>query len=111
MKFPKLTKRDYVGIAILIIVSFLLVLPSYIPKNGCEIAKADYKCATAKDTMIENCAYWGKYQCDSSKDVSLPDIEWYIGNLCKIQNNLHNTGLDCTNLKMACNQITGTTVC
>jgi len=113
-RFPfkiKLSKLDIIAIIILIIFVILVTIPVYAPKGGCEVARAGYKCASFKDVMIENCVYWGDYNCDTSADVSLTQIEWYIENLCNLQNQYHNTGLDCSNLKSACNQITGSNVC
>lgn len=107
----KLTKKDILAIMILIIFIILVIAPQYYPKGNCEIARPDYKCASIKDVMIENCNYWGKYSCNTNADVSLPQIEWYILNLCKLQNQYHNTGLDCSDLKSACNKITGSQVC
>lgn len=107
----KLTRVSIISIFILIVVVALLAIPTYLPKGNCEVARPDYKCVPFKTALIENCAYWGKYNCNTSADVSLPQIEWYIGNLCDLQNQYHNTGLDCSNLKQACNQITGTTTC
>ncbi len=101
----KLTKQDKIAIIALIIFVVIFSLPVYLPKGGCEIARPGYKCESAKDVMIENCEYWGQYGCDSSKDSSLPQIEWYIENLCGIHNDYHNAGLDCSNLKIACNQL------
>lgn len=111
-RFPiKLSKWDILSIIILIIFVILVTIPVYIPKGECEVARPGYKCASVKDVMIENCVYWGNYSCDTSADVSLTQIEWYIENLCNLQNQYHNTGLDCSNLKSACNQITGSNVC
>ena len=107
----KLSKADYIAIIVLIVFLILVSIPTYAPKDDCEVARPDYKCASLKDVMIENCNYWGEYQCNTNADVSLPQIEWYIGNLCKLQNQYHNTGLDCSNLKLACNTITGNQVC
>ncbi|MEM5790832.1 MAG: hypothetical protein QXP77_02190 [Candidatus Aenigmatarchaeota archaeon] len=110
-KFPKLSKVDIASIIFLIIFFILVSLPNYMPKNGCEVARPAYKCASFKDVMIENCVYWGNYNCDTQADISLPQIEWYIDNLCELQNKYHNSGLDCSNLKKACNQITGNQTC
>lgn len=107
----KLRKIDVLAIIALIIFVIVVTIPGYAPKDNCEVARPDYTCASLKDVMIENCNYWGKYSCDTSADVSLPQIEWYILNLCKLQNQYHNTGLDCSDLKSACNQITGNQTC
>jgi hypothetical protein len=107
----KLTKKDILAIMILIIFIILVIIPQYYSKGNCEIARPDYKCASIKDVIIENCNYWGKYSCNTNADVSLPQIEWYILNLCKLQNQYHNTGLDCSDLKSACNKITGSQTC
>jgi len=107
----KLSKTDYVGLIFLIVFLILVAIPTYAPKDDCEIARPEYKCASIKDVMIENCNYWGKYQCNTNADISLPQVEWYIGNLCELQNQYHSAGLDCSNLKLACNTITGNQVC
>jgi hypothetical protein len=107
----KLTRTDILAIIALIIFIILVTIPQYISKDNCEVARPNYKCASLKDVMIENCNYWGKYECDTNADVSLPQIEWYILNLCKLQNQYHGTGLDCSDLKSACNKITGSQTC
>jgi len=107
----KLTRTDILAIIVLIIFIIVVTIPQYISKDNCEVARPDYKCASLKDVMIENCNYWGKYECDTNADVSLPQIEWYILNLCKLQNQYHGTGLDCSDLKSACNKITGSQTC
>jgi len=107
----KLTKWDIVSIIALIIFVILVSIPTYLSKGECEVARPAYKCASFKDVMIENCIYWGNYSCNTSADVSLPQIEWYIDNLCKLQNQYHSSGLDCSNLKAACNQITEKQTC
>ena len=107
----KLTKWDIVGIAALIIFLVLVSIPTFLPKDSCEVARPANKCATFEDVMIENCNYWGEYDCDTSADASLVQIEWYIGNLCNLQNQYHSTGLDCSTLQIACNQITGEQTC
>jgi len=107
----KLTKIDIVSIIALIIFVIIVTIPVYIPKGECEVARPGYECASLKDVMIENCVYWGNYSCNTGADVSLPQIEWYIENLCKLQNQYHNSGLECSNLKLACNQITKNQTC
>ena len=107
----KITKIDVIGLIALIVFIILLSIPTYLPKDSCEVARPDYKCASLKEVMIENCAYWGKYSCNTSADASLTQVEWYIGNLCDLQNKYHGTGLDCSDLKSACNQITGIHTC
>ncbi len=111
LKLPKLSKWDFAAIAALVIFLVLVLIPVYIPKGECEIARPAYKCASARSVMIENCEYWGKFECDSSKDISLPQVEWYIGNLCKIANRNHNYGYNCANLKSTCNQVTEKQTC
>jgi hypothetical protein len=112
-KLPKLTRKDQIGIAVFLIVVVLLAIPVYYrPNPDCEVARPNYKCESAKNVMIENCAYWGKFGCDSSKDESLPQVEWYIKNLCQIHNQDHaGNQLDCTSLLHACNQVTGNATC
>ena len=111
-KMPKLGKKDWLGIAFLLAVVILLAVPAYYrPNPDCEVARPDYKCASAKDVMIEHCVYWGEFRCDSNADNSLPQVEWYIGNLCSIHNADHADKLDCTNLMHACNQVTGNVTC
>jgi len=107
----KLTKIDIISIIALIIFVILVTIPVYLPKENCEVARPGYKCASLKDVMIENCIYWGNYSCNTDSDVSLPQIEWYIGNLCNLQNQYHSSGLECSNLKKACNQITENQTC
>ncbi|MEM5814630.1 MAG: hypothetical protein QXD77_02335 [Candidatus Aenigmatarchaeota archaeon] len=104
-RFPKLAKKDWLGVAIFIIVVALLAIPVYYrPNPDCEVARPAYKCETAKNVMIEHCAYWGKYECDTAADNSLPQVEWYIKNLCEIHNKYHSDQFDCANLRHACNQ-------
>ncbi len=106
-----LTKWDKISIVALVVFIILMAIPQYMPKGECEIARAGYECESAKNVMIENCEYWAKYNCDTSADVSLPQIEWYTENLCEIHNKNHNAGLDCANLKAACNQVSGKSLC
>jgi hypothetical protein len=111
-KIPlKFRRRDIVAIVILILFVIVVTIPTYISKDDCEVARPEYKCASFKNVMIENCVYWGNYSCNTASDVSLPQIEWYIDNMCKLQNQYHNSGLDCSNLKQACNQIVGNQTC
>lgn len=111
-KFPvKLGKFDLIAIAALAGFIVLMAALIYAPKGNCEVARAGFACVPAKEVIIEDCNYWSKWNCDSTKDASLPDIEFQIGSLCKIQNSLHGSGLDCSNLKIVCNQITGKQVC
>jgi len=109
----QLTKKDKIGIAILISVVILLAIPVYYrPNPDCEVARPAYKCESAKNVMIEHCEYWGKFNCDTSADTSLPQVEWYIKNLCEIHNKgNHPEDFDCSNLKHACNQATGKQTC
>jgi hypothetical protein len=107
----KLSKWDKISIIALIIFVILVSIPVYIPKGECEVARPGYKCASLKDVMIENCVYWGEYDCITEADISLPQIEWYIENLCNLQNQYHQTDLDCSNLKIACNEIVGNQTC
>lgn len=107
----KVTKWDVLGIAVLLIFLILTAIPTWFPSGDCEVARAGYKCDTLEEVMKENCVYWGSFDCDTSADVSLTQIEWYIDNLCDLQNRYHNTGLDCSNLRGACNQIVGENVC
>jgi len=105
----KLTKKDIAGIAILVVfVAFFTILLNS-DTGECQIARPGYKCASAKDVMIEHCSYWGEFECNTDADVSLPQVEWYIQNLCNIASEDYQ--LDCSNLKLACNQITGMTTC
>jgi len=107
----KLGKWDLMALAALVGFIILMAALVYAPKNGCEVARAGGTCVPAKDVLVENCNYWAKFGCDSAKDASLPDIEFEIAGLCKIQNNLHGAGLDCSNLKMVCNQMVQKQVC
>lgn len=106
---PKLTKHDKIAIAILIIFVILVSIPVYAPKGDCEVARPGYKCDSVKNVMIENCNYWAKYNCNTAADSSLVQIEWYIKNLCDYQSKKQS--LDCSNLKNACNQISGKQLC
>jgi hypothetical protein len=110
-KIPKMTKWDKISLVLVLIFVILMAIPVYKDKNGCEVARPGYKCESAANVMIEHCTYWGKYNCDTNSDVSLPQVEWYIENLCDIHNQNHNAGLDCTNLKTACNIISGQSLC
>lgn len=107
----KLGKWDLMALAALAGFIILMAVLIYAPKGGCEVARAGFACVPAKDVLIEDCNYWSKWNCDSTKDASLPDIEFQIGSLCKIQNNLHGQVLDCSSLKNACNQITEKQAC
>ncbi len=104
MQFPKLTKADYAAVAALIIfVSFFAYIANK-DKGDCEIAQAGYKCESIKNVLVENCNYWGNFSCDSAKDVSLPQIEWYIGNLCNLGKDKYKF-TDCADLKNVCNGV------
>ncbi|MBU5557481.1 MAG: hypothetical protein QW751_00145 [Candidatus Aenigmatarchaeota archaeon] len=109
--FKSWRRIDWIALAVLIIFVILVSIPVYLPKGGCEVARPGYKCESAKNVLIEHCNYWGNWSCDTSADVSLPQVEWYIGNLCKIHNQYHSDKLDCSNLKLACNQATQNTTC
>ncbi len=111
ISIPKFTRRDWVALAVLLITVALLAIPIYTDKKGCEVARPAFKCESAKNVMTEHCGLWEKYSCDTSKDVSLPQVEWYIENLCKIHNSLHSDKLDCNNLKAACDALTGLNKC
>ena len=112
LKVPfKVSKTDILSIIVLIIFIAFLSYPTYAPKGECEVARPANKCASFKDVMVENCVYWGKYNCNTASDVSLPQIEWYIQNMCNLQNQYHNSDLDCSSLKQACNQIVGNQTC
>jgi len=107
----ELSRKDIAGIAFLALFVLAVSIPGWLPKGGCEVARPNYECASFEAVMIENCGYWGTYDCDTGADASLPQIEWYIQNLCNLQNQYHGTGLDCSNLKSACNQISQAQVC
>lgn len=111
IKKIKLGKWDILALAALAGFIILMAALIYAPKGGCEVARAGATCVPARDVLVEDCNYWAKFGCDSTKDAGLPDIEFEIGSLCKVQNSLHGSGLDCSNLKMACNRITGKQVC
>ncbi|MBU5575251.1 MAG: hypothetical protein QXF15_02275 [Candidatus Aenigmatarchaeota archaeon] len=104
-------KYDWISLIIMIIIFISITIFVNMPKNGCEIARPGYKCESAWNVMKENCIYWGNWSCDSSKDISLPQIEWYILNLCQIHNRYHENKLDCNNLKAACNIVTEKNIC
>jgi len=105
----KITKTDIIAVTALVIFVFLMAMPIYFPATDCEVARPGYKCETAKNVMIEHCEYWGEFDCDTTADNSLPQVEWYIENLCEIAN--RHEPLDCANLKLACNQVTGEETC
>ncbi len=107
----KLTKRDIAILAIFIVFLILISIPAYRDKHGCEVARPGYECASAKEVLIENCEYWAKYNCNTSADISLPQIVWYIKNLCKIANEYHNYGYDCTNPEKVCNSVLERNAC
>ena len=109
LKLPKLTMKDKIAVLILVIFLVVVTMPVYSPRDECEVARPGYECASAHDVMIEECEYWGEYDCDTSADVSLLQVEWYIENLCEIAKK--GEALDCSNLKLACNQVTGKQVC
>jgi len=108
-KIPKLTKMDIIAVIALIAFIALMAWPIYFPGDDCEVARPGYKCESAKTVMIEHCAYWGNFSCNSNADVSLPQVEWYIQNLCDIAKT--HESIDCSNLKLACNQVSGKQVC
>lgn len=110
-KLPKMDKWDKIAVAVAIIFVILMAIPVYRDKGDCEVARPGYKCESAKNVMIEHCEYWAEYNCDTSSDVSLPQVEWYIGNLCEIHNDNHDAGLNCANLKSACNQVSERSLC
>ena len=109
---PKFTRRDWAALIVLIVVVAILAIPQYADKGGCEVARPEYKCESAKLVITENCQLWEKYSCDTTKDNSLPQVEWYIGKLCDIHNRLHGDDkLDCSNLKSTCDSLTGLNKC
>ena len=118
-KLPKLKKWDKIGIVVLIIFVILVSIPVYRSKAGCEVARPGYKCASAREVIIEHCTLWGEFGCphceedewQTCADPSLPQVEWYIENLCKVHNDNNKDKLDCSNLKLTCNQATGETTC
>lgn len=111
LKILKLSKWDKIAVAGLVIFIIIVSIPVYTPKGECEVARPGYKCASIKDVIIENCLYWGKYNCNTSADVSLSQIEWYIKNLCELESKKGTQGIDCNNLKLTCNQVTGEQTC
>jgi hypothetical protein len=110
MKNINITKKDMFAIIALVLFVFLMAVPIYKDKEGCEIAQAGYTCDSAENVMIDNCKYWAQWNCDSSADSSLPQIEWYIGNLCEIYKKNHDANFDCS-LPVACNSISGENLC
>ena len=111
-RFPiKLSRRDMISVMILLIFVILVTVPTLAPKGECEVARPGYKCESLKNVMVEHCQYWGEYDCDTASDVSLVQVEWYIQNLCNLQNQEHGTGLDCSNLRNACNEIAESLLC
>lgn len=117
--FKSWRRIDWIALAALMIFVVIVATATYWPKAGCEVARAGYKCEPAKDVMIENCVFWGDWSCEHCEPKnwqtcgheSLPQIEWYIGNLCEIHNSYHPDKFDCSNLKLACNQATGEATC
>jgi hypothetical protein len=107
----KIGRNEVIVIIASVIVLAVMSIPPYLPLNDCEVARPAYKCASFQDVMKENCVYWGNFSCNTASDASLPDVEWYILNMCKLQNQYHGTGLDCANLKAACNRIVGNQTC
>src|SRR3972149_3386835 len=95
----KLDRKDKIALVALIAFVILMAIPIYISKGDCEVLRPGGECASTREVMIENCAYWGQYSCDTTKDVSLPQIEWYIENMCKFSSKKYN--LDCSNLQLA----------
>jgi hypothetical protein len=111
LAFSKLSRNDVAAIVILAAFLIIVSIPAYLPKNGCEVARPNYKCVSFVDVMKENCQDLAKYDCDVNADVSLTDIVWYTRNLCDLQNSNHGTGLDCSDIKSACNQMAGSQIC
>ncbi|MBI4015122.1 MAG: hypothetical protein HY362_00155 [Candidatus Aenigmarchaeota archaeon] len=103
-KFPTLTKKDKIGIVLLLIFLILINIPAYFSTGKCEVARAGFKCAKFTDVLKENCEVWANYSCNTAADVSFPSVEWYIGNMCRLQSQNHG-GITCTNLKETCNSI------
>ena len=50
----KFNKSDIVAIAALLLFLVVVSIPAYVPKT-CEVARPNFKCASLKDVMIENC--------------------------------------------------------
>ncbi len=105
-----LTKKDIAAIAMFVIFISLVAYPVYRDKHGCEIARPGYKCASAKDVLVENCKFFANYSCNVSANPSLEQIVWYIKNLCKIANE-HGANYDCSNPKLVCNEVLDKNVC
>ncbi len=106
-----LKTKEIVIIATFFIFLILVTIPVYKDKHGCEVARPNYKCESAYNVLKENCEYWSKYNCNTSADISLPQVVWYIKNLCEIANEHHNYGFNCDNPKEVCNQVMNKTVC
>ncbi len=107
----RIGKKEAAVTAVFLIFLFLASYPLHKPKNGCEIARPGYKCASSLDVLRENCEYWARYNCNTSADPSLPQVVWYIENLCRIANRYHNTNFDCSNPKLVCRSVLNTSVC
>ncbi len=104
LKLPALTKKDKIGIALLLIFIVVINIPAYFSTGKCEVARAGFKCAKFTEVLKENCEVWANYTCNSAADVSLPSVEWYIGNMCRLESQAHG-GISCTNLKETCNSV------
>ncbi|NOZ81931.1 MAG: hypothetical protein GXO63_02155 [Candidatus Micrarchaeota archaeon] len=131
----KLKTSEIAAVAGLVIFTFVLLLPSFLPKNGCEVARPGYKCASIEDVLKENCVYWEKYACLKdcrygsknecekagcywepdrficAADPSLPQVTWYIKNLCELYNQKHGTDYGCATPETACAIVLGREVC
>ncbi len=124
-------KSDVAYILGAVLFVIVLGLPGLLPKNGCEVARPGYKCASAEEVIKENCRYFAGFSCDSNcsgfggrygceksgcvwvpelrectSDISLPNVKWYISNLCEIAKSRH-PGIDCSDPVEVCKRIAG----
>ncbi len=107
----KLQTKDIVIIVLFLTFLVLVTIPVYKDKHGCEVARPNYKCESAYNVLKENCIYWAKFNCNTSADPSLPQIVWYIKNLCEIANSHHDYGYPCDQPEKVCNMVLNKTVC
>lgn len=92
----RISKWSIVSVVLLIVLIILLSVPNYINKSNCEVARPGYKCETMLNVIRENCAY---LKTNNFTDES---IVWYVEQLCPLQNQYHNSKLDCSSARQVC---------
>ena len=100
----KITKKDIIAIALLVVFIILLSIPNFINRSDCEVARPNYKCSSLKDVLIENCAY---LKVNNFSDVG---IAWYIQQICPLQNRYHNSNIDCSSPQNICRYLNSTDI-